>query len=67
MKAYCNRQGYQRSLVRFRFEGKWLRKTDTPEVLEMEDEDAMEVWIDNQEVFSKSRTESSVAQSPSPY
>lgn len=49
MKAYCDRQGFQRSLVKFRFDGKWLKETDTPEILEMEDEDALEAWVDEKE------------------
>ena len=49
MNAYCVRQGFHRSLVKFRFDGKWLKETDTPEILEMEDEDALEAWVDQTE------------------
>ncbi len=57
MQAYCDRQGLQLTLVRFRFDGNpvkvgscfrgTLRKfqeTDTPENLEMEDEDTIDVF-----------------------
>ena len=49
MNTYCDRQGFQRSLVRFRFDGIWLKETDTPQDLEMIDEDALEAWIDEKE------------------
>ena len=31
MQAYCDRQGLQISLVRFRFDGNPVKETDTPE------------------------------------
>jgi len=44
MQAYCDRQGLQISLVRFRFDGNPVKETDTPEGLEMEDEDTIDVF-----------------------
>ena len=55
MNTYCDRQGFQRSLVRFRFDGIWLKETDTPQDLEMIDEDALEAWIDDEESNDSSK------------
>merc|ERR1712189_63038 len=44
MQAYCDRQGLQISLVRFRFDGNPVKETDSPEGLEMEDEDTIDVF-----------------------
>jgi small ubiquitin-related modifier len=44
MQAYCDRQGLQISLVRFRFDGNPVKETDTPDALEMEDEDTIDVF-----------------------
>lgn len=44
MQAYCDRQGLQISLVRFRFDGNPVKETDTPQGLEMEDEDTIDVF-----------------------
>ena len=44
MQAYCDRQGLQISLVRFRFDGNPVKETDTPLGLEMEDEDTIDVF-----------------------
>merc|ERR1711881_54982 len=44
MQAYCDRQGLQISLVRFRFDGNPVKETDTPLALEMEDEDTIDVF-----------------------
>ena len=57
MQAYCDRQGLQLTLVRFRFDGNPVKvgvfilarllkfkETDTPENLEMEDEDTIDVF-----------------------
>ena len=55
MNTYCDRQGFQRSLVRFRFDGIWLKETDTPQDLEMIDEDALEAWIDEKESNDSSK------------
>ena len=49
MNTYCERHGLQRSLTRFRFDGRWLKETDTPEALEMEDQDALEAWVSKKE------------------
>lgn len=55
MNTYCDREGFQRSLVRFRFDGIWLKETDTPQDLEMIDEDALEAWIDDKESNDSSK------------
>ena len=44
VQAYCDRQGLQISLVRFRFDGNPVKETDTPLDLEMEDEDTIDVF-----------------------
>ncbi|XP_056315021.1 small ubiquitin like modifier 2a [Danio aesculapii] len=44
MKAYCDRQGLTMKLIRFMFDGESIKETDTPAQLEMEDEDAIEVF-----------------------
>ena len=44
MWAYCNRQGLRIGLVWFRYEGNPVKETDTPEGLEMEDEDIIDVF-----------------------
>lgn len=43
MNAFCERQGKQMSTVRFLFDGARVQPTDSPETLEMEDGDALEV------------------------
>ena len=43
MASYCNRQRLEPSVVTFRFDGSIVRESDTPESLEMEDEDTIEV------------------------
>ena len=44
MQSYCDRQGLQMSMVRFRFDCNPLNETDTSEELEMEDEDTIECF-----------------------
>ncbi|XP_027725548.1 small ubiquitin-related modifier 2-like [Vombatus ursinus] len=44
MKAYCQRQGLSMGQIRFRFDGQPVNTTDTPEKLEMEDEDIIDVF-----------------------
>uniref|UniRef100_A0A8C9I160 Small ubiquitin-related modifier n=1 Tax=Piliocolobus tephrosceles TaxID=591936 RepID=A0A8C9I160_9PRIM len=43
-KAYCERQGLSMRPIRFRFDGQPINGTDTPAQLEMEDEDATDVF-----------------------
>ncbi|XP_032256032.1 small ubiquitin-related modifier 2-like [Phoca vitulina] len=44
MKAYCERQGLSMTQVRFRFDGHPIKETDTPALLEMQDEDVIDVF-----------------------
>uniref|UniRef100_A0A4X2LL98 Small ubiquitin-related modifier n=1 Tax=Vombatus ursinus TaxID=29139 RepID=A0A4X2LL98_VOMUR len=44
MKAYCQRQGLSMGQIRFLFDGQPINETDTPEKLEMEDEDIIDVF-----------------------
>jgi len=46
MAAYCERQGVDRQTVRFLFDGERLRDTQTPEGLEMEDGDVIDVMME---------------------
>ncbi|KAL2918799.1 SUMO protein smt3 [Polyrhizophydium stewartii] len=46
MNAYCERQGKQRSSVRFMFDGARVEDHATPEQLEMEDGDAIDVMVE---------------------
>lgn len=43
MTAFCERQGKSLSSVRFLFEGTRVQPTDTPEALEMQDGDQLDV------------------------
>ncbi|KAM7184032.1 Ubiquitin-related domain containing protein [Rhypophila sp. PSN 637] len=43
MSAFCERQGKALSSVRFLFEGQRVQPTDTPDTLEMQDGDTLEV------------------------
>ncbi|KAL2414259.1 hypothetical protein ABEF95_003568 [Exophiala dermatitidis] len=43
MKAFCERQGKDIRSARFLFEGQKVQAQDTPEVLEMQDGDSIEV------------------------
>jgi len=44
MQAYCDRQGQSMSNIRFRFDGQAINQEDTPNKLEMEDEDTIDVF-----------------------
>jgi len=46
MDAYCERQGKTRGLVRFLFEGHRIQDNDSPESLEMEDDDMIQVVLE---------------------
>jgi len=43
MSAFCDRQGKNINSVRFLFEGQRVQGTDTPDSLEMQDGDTLEV------------------------
>ncbi|KAL2144990.1 hypothetical protein VTI28DRAFT_8219 [Corynascus sepedonium] len=43
MTAFCERQGKAPASVRFLFEGQRVQPTDTPDTLEMQDGDTLEV------------------------
>jgi len=43
MTAFCERQGKNLNSVRFLFEGQRVQPTDTPDTLEMQDGDTLEV------------------------
>ncbi|KAK6843211.1 hypothetical protein PG990_004866 [Apiospora arundinis] len=43
MNAFCERQGKNMASVRFLFEGQRVQPTDTPDTLEMQDSDTLEV------------------------
>ena len=45
MHAYCNRQGMSINNVRFMFHGVWVKETQTPAGLDMEDGDVIEVHV----------------------
>lgn len=44
MIAFCDRQKMSRESVRFRFDGAPIHETDTPDILEMEEGDTIEVY-----------------------
>ncbi|XP_076467970.1 small ubiquitin-related modifier 3-like [Babylonia areolata] len=44
MGAYCNRAGITTGAVRFRFDGNPINDEDTPNTLEMEDGDSIDVF-----------------------
>lgn len=44
MQAYCDKQGQSMSNIRFRFDGQAINESDTPNKLEMEDEDTIDVF-----------------------
>jgi hypothetical protein len=48
MDAYCERQGKTRGLVRFLFEGHRIQDNDTPDTLELEDGDMIQVFLEQQ-------------------
>ncbi|CAK7231146.1 SUMO protein smt3 [Sporothrix bragantina] len=43
MAAFCDRQGKSLSSVRFLFDGQRVQPSDTPDTLEMQDSDTLEV------------------------
>jgi small ubiquitin-related modifier len=45
MDAYCERQGKDPRHIRFMFDGERINENDTPEKLEMEDNDTIDVFI----------------------
>lgn len=48
MEAFCDRHGKAPDSVRFVFEGRRVQGYDTPEKLEMEDGDMLEVFYEQQ-------------------
>ncbi|CAG9833526.1 unnamed protein product [Diabrotica balteata] len=44
MTAYCERAGISTQVVRFRFDGNPINDTDTPNSLEMDEGDTIEVY-----------------------
>ena len=46
MNAYCQRQGVSLQAVRFLFDGSRVNSTQTPESLEMEDGDVIDVMME---------------------
>ncbi|XP_003388064.1 PREDICTED: small ubiquitin-related modifier 2-like [Amphimedon queenslandica] len=42
--AYCERQGLQKSTIRFMFDGTPMQEDQTPNDLDMEDDDTIEVF-----------------------
>jgi len=44
MQAYCDKQGQNMANIRFRFDGQAINEQDTPNKLEMEDEDTIDVF-----------------------
>ena len=48
MNAYCQRQGVSLQAVRFLFDGSRVNSTQTPESLEMEDGDVIDVMVEQQ-------------------
>lgn len=48
MDAFCNRQGVSSNSVRFLFDGNRINETQTPQQLEMEDGDVIDVMVEQQ-------------------
>ncbi|CAI2381917.1 unnamed protein product [Moneuplotes crassus] len=46
MDAYCSRQGLMANTCRFIFDGERLRETDTPNSVEMENGDEIDVMVE---------------------
>ncbi|XP_031575175.1 small ubiquitin-related modifier 3-like [Actinia tenebrosa] len=44
MNAYCDRQGLVKGQLRFQFDGNPINDDDTPETLEMEEDDCIDVF-----------------------
>lgn len=49
--AYCKAQGIDPASRRFTIEGQRIQNNDTPESLEMEDEDVVDVFVEQQGGF----------------
>jgi small ubiquitin-related modifier len=45
MEAYCARQSLQMDQIRFLFDGNRLRENQTPDELEMEDDDVIDAML----------------------
>jgi len=45
MEAYCARQSLQMDQIRFLFDGNRLRDTQTPDELDMEDDDVIDAML----------------------
>ena len=48
MNAFCQRQGVNMSSVRFLFDGNRINADQTPEGLDMEDGDVIDVMVEQQ-------------------
>jgi len=48
MTAFCNRQGVGNQSVRFLFDGQRINPSQTPQELEMEDGDVIDVMVEQQ-------------------
>ena len=48
MNAFCQRQGVNLNAVRFLFDGNRINPSQTPEQLEMEDGDVIDVMVEQQ-------------------
>ncbi|KAG0041872.1 Small ubiquitin- modifier 1 [Gryganskiella cystojenkinii] len=46
MEAYCDRQGKSLNSVRFLYDGERVQTTNTPNELEMEDGDSIDVMVE---------------------
>ena len=46
MEAYCNRAGLPRKACRFLFDGTVLKGEETPESLDMEDDDQIDMFFE---------------------
>jgi len=46
MNAYCQRQGKTLNTLRFLYDGERISENDTPDSLDMEDEDTIDVMIE---------------------
>jgi len=46
MDAYCQRQGLQANSCRFIFDGERIKETDSPQTLEMENGDEIDVMVE---------------------
>ncbi|KAJ1913498.1 SUMO protein smt3 [Tieghemiomyces parasiticus] len=46
METYCERAGKSSNSVRFLYEGERIQATDTPDKLDMQDEDTIDVMVE---------------------